>query len=286
MAGRLFITDLDGTLFMDDKTIHPEDFRTLEILKANQVVVAIATGRSLYSFEKAMRELKKNGGPDVLPVDYILFSTGAGIYECATGRIVYKRDIPPDQIPIITRCMDRREMDYMVHAAIPDTRMFLYRSFEKENPDFYRRIQMYNSYANVLEPGYRFSEPATEVLAIQPDPDGTFDIEELAKELEQFSVIQATSPLDHQSAWIEVFHPEVSKSRTSAFLAAELGIGPGQAVSVGNDYNDQDLLAWTERGYITENGPVALKDRFDVVPSNNQCGVTRAAALCGWLEQS
>lgn len=54
MEKKLFITDFDGTLLRDDKTISQEDVRTLEILRQKKIVTVIATGRSVYSFEKAL----------------------------------------------------------------------------------------------------------------------------------------------------------------------------------------------------------------------------------------
>jgi Cof subfamily protein (haloacid dehalogenase superfamily) len=45
---KLLITDLDGTLLMEDDQVHPDDHRAVRALKAHGVQVSIATGR-LYS---------------------------------------------------------------------------------------------------------------------------------------------------------------------------------------------------------------------------------------------
>ncbi|MCK5164776.1 MAG: HAD hydrolase family protein, partial [Desulfobacula sp.] len=81
MEKRLFITDFDGTLLKDDKTISHEDIKTFEILRQKKIVIAIATGRSVYSFEKALKVIDMGKGGKQLPVDYVIFSTGAGIME-------------------------------------------------------------------------------------------------------------------------------------------------------------------------------------------------------------
>ncbi|MCG8615242.1 MAG: HAD hydrolase family protein, partial [Desulfobacterales bacterium] len=110
--------------------------------------------------------------------------------------------------------------------------------------------------------------------------------EELSRiqgQLADFSVIHATSPLDHRSAWIEVFHPEVSKSRSVNWLTDKLGISQDRVVAVGNDYNDHDLLEWAGLGLLVANGPDDMKERFTAVATNNRCGVSDAARVAGLL---
>ncbi|MFO7459557.1 MAG: HAD hydrolase family protein, partial [Desulfatiglandales bacterium] len=95
--------------------------------------------------------------------------------------------------------------------------------------------------------------------------------------------IQTTSPLDGRSMWIEVFPAQVSKSLTTAWLAAKLTIPRDRTVSVGNDYNDLDLLEWTPDRFVVANAPRDLSARFPTVASNNDGGV--AEAVDRWLEK-
>ncbi|MBW2583573.1 MAG: HAD hydrolase family protein [Deltaproteobacteria bacterium] len=55
-------------------------------------------------------------------------------------------------------------------------------------------------------------------------------------------------------------------------------------VSVGNDYNDIDLLEWTPSSYVVNNAPSDLKNRFTCVASNNNGGVAEAARR--WLAEN
>jgi hydroxymethylpyrimidine pyrophosphatase-like HAD family hydrolase len=67
-----------------------------------------------------------------------------------------------------------------------------------------------------------------------------------------------------------------------AWLTAEFDIDPGQTLSIGNDYNDLDLLEWTASSFVVENAPDDLKERFPVVASHNEGGV--AEAIQRWLD--
>jgi hydroxymethylpyrimidine pyrophosphatase-like HAD family hydrolase len=106
-------------------------------------------------------------------------------------------------------------------------------------------------------------------------------LSEVRSGLPGLSVIHSTSPLDHESTWIECFHPDVSKGKTAAWLAAELGVNPMDTMAIGNDYNDLDLLEWAAHGFVVANAPIDMQNRFKQVASNDKCGV--AEAVGRWL---
>jgi len=283
LPGKLFVTDFDGTLLKSDKTIAEPDLETLRFLQSKRIVTAIATGRSVYSFTKAVESLGMTLGEYCLPVDYLIFSTGAGIIRFPRGDIIFKKCLGPDDIRKITGYFDSEKLDYMVHKPMPGTRYFLYRTHGRYNPDFQARLGIYNGYAHQMDEGTVFSESATQVLAIIPAPPDMEYIKGIRKKLSGYSVIHATSPLDHESAWIEVFHRQVSKAGAVAFLAENLGICRSNVIAVGNDYNDRDMLEWSGKAFVVNNAPCALKRMFCNVSSNDECGVTDAAEKSGIL---
>ena len=276
VPGRLFITDFDGTLLRDDKRIAKRDADTLRELGAHGVVRVLATGRSVYSFKKIIRELGLDKGEGVLPMDYVVFSTGAGIMDFPGCRVLKSYSLSATDVVRIADCFERMALDYMVHEPVPDTKNFLYRSHGGENPDFDARIALYRAHCAPLDGNLEEFGRATEVLAVVPE-DRAGVIREVRRALTGFSVIGATSPLDRKSLWIEVFHEGVSKSQAVSLIAERHSADAGNAVAVGNDYNDRDLLEWTGSSFVVENAPADLREMFDTVPSNNCCGVSKAA---------
>jgi len=275
MKKSLFITDFDGTLLTDEKSIAREDLATLSRLRQNNTITAIATGRSLYSFQRALEQI--NLAENELPVDYLIFSTGAGIIAFQEGLLIRSHAIIARDIRKIMACFDSNKWDYMVHKAIPDTRYFLYKSHGKENSDFQKRIQLYRAFCAPLNNGRALYSSATQVLAIIPGKVSPSRLAAIRADLVDYSVIPATSPLDHCSSWIEVFNKQVSKSMAASWLASTLDIQQSDVISVGNDYNDQDLLEWSGKGYLVANAAQDLKPYFKTVSSNNHCGVSQAA---------
>ena len=269
----LFIMDFDGTLLRSDRTVSVEDRNILGQLGEIGIIRAIATGRSLFSFN-TVTILD-------LPLDFVIFSTGAGVIQYDDNKIIRRVHLQPREVDRACEVLKDHRLDFMIHHPIPDNHRFAYHRANHENDDFDRRLDIYHRHADKLaEPSKGFG-PATQLLAVVPSRNGTAVIEAIRNELTEFNVIQTTSPLDGKSTWIEIFPATVSKSQTAAWLAEALQIDQRQTVSVGNDYNDLDLLEWTESSYVVANAPADLKNRFETVASNNDGGVAQAARR--WL---
>lgn len=189
---QIFITDYDGTLLTDDRTLHPKDLSTLSALREKGVLTAIATGRSLFSFLRSLEAL--NFPAEQLPVDYLIFSTGAGIMDLSCGRIMRALDLSGEDVVRACAYFDARGLDFMVHKPIPDTPYFIYKDQGRENPDFHARIALYPSFGTPMNHETPMFDRATEVLAIAPTDRIDFTLEKIRKDLYGTSVIFATSP--------------------------------------------------------------------------------------------
>jgi hypothetical protein len=272
----LFVCDFDGTLLRSDRSFSDTDLKALIRLGELGIIRAVATGRSIYSI---------NTVPiSNLPVDFILFSSGAGISLHPDGRIIRKISLEPHEVSLAIKTLQANNLDFMVHHPIPDNHIFSYVESTSDNADFKRRIDLYHQFAKPLETTIDGFGNATQLLAILPPADKRPVIAILENALPGFNIIQTTSPLDGQSTWIEIFPTTVSKSLTAEWLSAAYGLKADRALSVGNDYNDLDLLEWAGCSFVVDNAPHDLKSRFPVVASHNECGVTEAIER--WLASS
>jgi HAD superfamily hydrolase (TIGR01484 family) len=255
LPGGLFIMDLDGTLLRSDRTFADPDLDALRMLGNLNVVRTIATGRSLASFNTVI--------VSDLPVDYLIFSTGAGVLRYPNREIIRKVHLEPHRVSRACDVLSTHRLDFMVHRTIPDNHMFAYFRSREGNTDFERRIELYQQFAIPLAGAADNFGPATQLLAVVPPGNA--------------------EPALGKSTWIEIFPSTVSKSQTSAWLADKLGIDNHSIGSVGNDYNDLDLLEWTASSYVVNNAPADIKNRFACVASNNDGGVAEAARR--WLAE-
>jgi hydroxymethylpyrimidine pyrophosphatase-like HAD family hydrolase len=217
----------------------------------------------------------------VLPVDFVIFSTGAGIMRHPGGELLKSQALPRIDIERIIGKLETLGIDYMVHWPIPETKRFMYRLRHENNADFHRRMDIYHQWGEPLPKilPVELTE-ATEILCIVPEESGHDWAARIADMLPAHSVIKATSPLDGRSIWVEIFPPEVAKSHAVAWLASRLGLSRDQVGAVGNDYNDLDMLAWVQDGFVVANSPRELQRDFRAVASNNEAGV--AEAIVAW----
>ena len=271
----LFVTDLDGTLLGPDGTIAQGDLDALDTLRGRGVRTAVATGRSLYSL--------LHSPAASLPVDYIVFSTGAGVIALPERNLLYRLNLSP---PLVSRALDflhGTSLDFMLHHPVPDNHHFVYRRVHADNADFETRIERYRDFGRPLDSvnGSRFGE-AAQFLAVVPPGGAEAALIQIRRGLPGLSVVHSTSPLDHASTWIECFHPGVSKGRTAAWLAAELGVDRMDTVAIGNDFNDLDLLEWAAHAFVVANAPDGLKRRFRQVVPGGRGGV--AEAVKRWID--
>jgi Cof subfamily protein (haloacid dehalogenase superfamily) len=269
----LFVCDFDGTLLRSDRSFSEADLDVLKRLGGLGIIRVIATGRSIYSINTV----------DIssLPVDFIIFSSGAGIMQHPEGRIIRKVSLESHEVDRAIKILRANHLDFMVHHPIPDNHAFSYFESTRGNADFKRRLDLYCQFAKPLDDSTAGFGPATQLLAIVPPAENPTALQIIRKNLTDFNVIQTTSPLDAQSTWIEIFPSNVSKSLAAAWLNAELGLNSQRTLSVGNDYNDLDLLEWAGTCFVVENAPADLKARFPVVASHNASGVSQAVER--WL---
>ena len=263
----LVVTDLDGTLLDSASRLSGANRRTLETLGRNGVVRAVATGRSLYSARLVMHE--------GFPVDYLAFSSGAGIVSWKDGRLIRSLAMTPSLVDRLVARLRGLALDFMVQHAAPDSHRFRFVRSSRRNVDFGRRVERYRRFAQPLRDGVRGEFEVSQFVVIEP-PGTDSHLDLLVREFEEVHVVRTTSPLDHASTWIELFPDGVSKSHASDWLRERHAIDPARTVAVGNDYNDLDMLEWAEHACVVSNAPQSMRERYAVVGANDDDGFTEA----------
>ncbi len=270
----MIVTDLDGTLLDGRSRLSARNRGTLERLGLRGVVRVLATGRNLHS---ALRVL----GED-FPIDYLVFSSGAGIASWPGVEILKAHHLGADAARHAAAVLMELGLDFMLHAPVPDNHRFFYWRAGGRNPDFERRFERYAAYASEWPRELPADLSASQLLAIEPAGRPSLQAE-LERRLPRLEVIRATSPLDHASRWLEIFPLQVGKARAAEWLRARTGTPLDDVAAIGNDYNDQDLLAWAGSAFVTGNAPPELRARYRTVAPHGEDGFSEAVQL--WLRR-
>jgi HAD superfamily hydrolase (TIGR01484 family) len=264
----MVVTDLDGTLLHHGSSISALDRGTLERLGVLGVLRVIATGRSRFSAYKVLR-------PE-LPIDYLIFSSGAGIIDWRTQHIVQKHVMHASEVQSAATLLLNMGHDFMIHDPIPNNHRFHYFGTGENNPDFIRRLDYYRDFALMGNPSNFMFRDACQILSVVPDGVATSAYRTIARKLYGLTVIRTTSPIDAASTWIEIFPPAVSKSQAAEWIRGKVGLAESKMLAVGNDYNDLDLLTWAPHRYVVGNAVEELRKRFQPVSPSSESGFTEA----------
>ncbi len=262
----MFVSDLDGTLFRSDHSCSQKDYRALLDLGDAGHIRVIATGRSLHSAHKVL--------PQDFPIDYLSFSSGAGLMDWKRKKIILSHKFDSDEVIKISYLLKEQQLDFMLHYPVPENHHFVYHTSGKENIDFERRIKLYREFAEPYDFAPETFGSATQFIAIVCK-NSVAIYNRLVREFTFAKIIRATSPLDHQSIWIEIFPKQVSKGLSVKFLCEYLNFNPANTISIGNDYNDIDMLEFTDSSWVVENAPDSFKKIFKVSSSNNNNGFSK-----------
>jgi Cof subfamily protein (haloacid dehalogenase superfamily) len=265
---RMVVTDLDGTLLRSNREVSDTDLNTLQTLGKDNILRVMATGRNLYSAKKVLA--------DEFPFDYLIFSSGAGIVDWRTKRIIKKHALTAGDVRAAVKVLRKTEDDFMIHDPIPNNHYFIYYNSGKNNPDFLRRFEIYKEFAKEEDLNSCRFQAACQIIAIEPSGRKVSNFKFYSRALNSLKIIRTTSPIDGKSTWIEIFPKEVSKARASEWIGAKHDIFPKDVLAVGNDFNDLDLLNWAETGILVANAPDELKEKFPIVGSNNDDGFSEA----------
>ncbi|MDR1893539.1 MAG: Cof-type HAD-IIB family hydrolase [Spirochaetales bacterium] len=276
------VFDFDGTL-CSRRGLPPRNLAMLADLKVRGVCRIIATGRSLDSFRQTADRLAPAG----FPLDFLIFSSGAGMTDWQTGEIF---PAGPLEAPEVRKIWDRllgEGLDFMIHFPVPHNHRFYYLSQSPPgaNPDFERRLSVHWGQGEVLPEGEGF--PASQFVVIYP-PHRAGEVPGLSAGLEEFSLIRATSPLDGISLWMEIFPRGINKGSGLNRLLESLGLEEKPLLALGNDFNDLDLLAAAKKPLgtpcLVADAPPELRGLFPQTLSCDEAGAAQAAEK--WLRDN
>lgn len=258
-------TDLDGTLLNNQRKVSELDYSVLQQLGENKICRVAATGRSPFSAAKVL--------PTDFPIDYLLFSNGAGVINWKSKQLIVSHFLRKDLVEEIATLLIENQADFMIQDLVPENHLYLYHHSGNENQDFFTRNKIYKDYSKPLKNVDYYGDASQFVVIINGGVERFNEIQSKVYQLtDEIQVIRATSPIDNQTIWLEIFPKAVSKGKTLAWLCNEVGCKQSETLSVGNDYNDLPMLNFTRHSYLVSNAPEELKTQFKVTESNENSG--------------
>ncbi|MBC5622572.1 HAD family hydrolase [Butyricimonas hominis] len=262
---RAIIIDLDGTTLPRGwNSLSEENKKALEEAGRAGITRVLATGRSVFSFRNAL--------PEGLPIDYMVFSSGAGIMHWNDQRLLCTRELSPEETLDIATMLWEYDINFTIQQPIPDNHHFLYRNTSPLHEDFRRRVENYPGLGTSIQSTRDIRGGATQFLVILDSKQLQLH-GEIQEKLSGYSVIRSTSPIDNQAIWTEIFARDVNKGSSCQILLDQLDIRYDECAGLGNDYNDIDFLERCGHPFIVANAPEPLRGKFNNVTSDTNNGL-------------
>ena len=259
--GILICTDLDGTLYKNDKTISRENTEAIEYFKREGGYFTFITGRMPYYAQDAYRAVAPN-----VPFGCI---NGGGLYDGAAGAYVWTNEMP-DGVCELLQCVEEHFPQMGIQVCCFDKTYF-----SKENATManFRRLtgipNLVRHYRDVAEP----------VAKIVFGTDEIADILEMEKLLKSHPLADKFDFIRSERTLYEILPRGVHKGLALAKLTEYLGIDVKKTVAVGDYNNDIGMFRAAGIGIAVANAcPEAIAAADAVTVSNEEHAIAHVIA--------
>lgn len=258
----LIVSDLDGTLLGRSTPLSQRNKESFLEAKSKGAICAIATGRSLYG---VLTELS----PD-FPLDYLIFSSGAGIYDWKNKQLLHSTPLGALEIHKIYKHLEEKNLDFTIQLEAPDSHRFFHSKQNPTNSDFMLRLDYHGEHGKPVDSNY-LPNLASEFIVIHSHPASNECYHNLKNQFSaDFNVVRATSPFDGKSLWVEIFHPKVSKAHAADWIRERHQIPLSETCALGNDYNDLQLLSWAGHPLVVADSAPELIEKYPQVTKHTE----------------
>lgn len=261
MAGILIVSDLDGTLLQDDKTISETDRAAIQRFQEAGGKFTIATGRSIPTVVSYLEELQ-------LDIPVVLYN-GAMIYDPVGKKSLWETSIPEKAKKAVAH----------IHQVFGDTvgieilaEQALY-------------AVVYNDFIHWHLNGGEYSVPyeRCEIEDVLPKP---WIKVMFAAEREQVGALQrelinlnlhGVRVVHSAERLVEILPEDVNKGSALQRLCSQVGIPMTKTAAIGDFYNDLEMIEMSQCGVAVSNACREVQAAADlIVSSNKENGVAEA----------
>lgn len=261
---QLIVTDLDGTLLADDKSLDPAFWELEARLAARGIYFAIASGRPYHNLLTEFERIK----------DRTFFISDNGSFMAYQGR------------ELLTDPLDDASVIEFVKLSrpIPDSYPVLCGKdlayMEDDNPQMLAQTLKYYQYHKIVEDLTLLEEPILKVSFCDLVSAERNSYPHFKKYEEDFNVAISSE------IWLDLNSKTANKGAAIKRLQEKLGIGYDNTLVFGDFLNDLEMMHTGYYSYAMKNAHPQIKEtaRFETGFSNNESGVVKT--ISGFLDES
>ena len=251
--GVLFCTDLDGTLYSDDKTISKENLDAIEYFKSEGGLFTFITGR-VPKISRSISDAIKPNAPYGC-------GNGCGIYDPTQERYLWIRELSRDVLELV-RCVDTNLPKIGIQF---NTEKEIY--FNKDNFAM-EKFRSITGVANLRCTYEQLCDPLVKIVFAHHEEE---QISALKQMLDNHPKSASYDFIRSERSLYEILPKGVSKGSLLVKLASLLGIDIRKTVAAGDYNNDVSMLQAAGLSFAVANAVDEAKAVADhVTVSNNE----------------
>lgn len=245
--GILLVTDLDGTLLRDDKSISAENIRAIEYFESEGGLFSFVTGRPPIAMGPVLEQLRPK-----IPIGCL---NGAGVCDMNTGDYIAKVPLSRDAMSLVNYAYERMPTVGFEFVTFDNSYLYLANEVIEELREFERLPDNYIK---------SFDEVKGELCKIL-FADREEHMEALMATLQANPESQKYNFVCSSKEYYELLPKEAHKGVCVRELVKYLGISPQKTVAVGDNSNDVLMLREAALGIAVLNASSDAKEAADVV---------------------
>ncbi len=249
--GMLFCTDLDGTLFNDDKKVSEENLEKIEYFKSEGGLFTFITGRMAQTSTELCRIVNPNA-----PFGCV---NGGGIYDPIENKYLWTKELPRDALLLVKNVLEKMpDMGIQVN-----TESNIYFCNDNSAMVYFRKV----TGAPLISRLYsEINEPILKIVFAHEDEKQICLLMDLLKnhpKADNFDFIRSERRL------YEILPKGSSKGSLLIKLAELLNIDPNKTIAAGDYNNDISMIKAAKIGFAVENAVYEAKKAADYITVSN-----------------
>ena len=255
--GMLFCTDLDGTLYNDEKMVSKQNLDAIEYFKSEGGLFTFITGRVPATSKNIYNIIRPNA-----PIGCI---NGGGIYDFKTNKYLWNTPLAADVIELV------REVD----KCLPEIGI----QYNSENKVYFNKdnsaMVSFREVTGLPNVTCHFEDVRETILKIVFGHEDEQQLLLLAKLLNDHPKAKYFDFIRSEKNLYEILPKGSSKGAALQRMATLLGIDIKNTIAVGDYNNDISMVKAAGIGFAVENAVDELKNVADYITvSNNKHAIS------------
>ena len=267
---KIIASDLDRTLFDDQKRISSENRAAVENFKRNGGMFVPATGRAL------------NGIPtevlDLAGESYIITLNGAEVYALPQKTLQFSQYIPQESLrTLLSLVREEKFLGKVEVESFSGGKGYVSKEYFEKLLHRFSGTPLYGYIlsSRIHVPDiFAFTEKEKNISEIALSCSEKHISSALISEIEK---IEGLTLIPTTSEYLEIVSSKTSKGEALKRIAEGLGLTSKNVAAVGDGENDIPMLVYAEKSFAMENASKTVKEaaKFGTA-GNNESGVASA----------